>query len=145
MYFTVYTTIICHLQYCRIGVQTTIENVLQITGALILHKIVISFSLGLTLSQSPLGTIKSAICGIFFAAASPFGVGIGLLLSDLEPLNGSLVIGALQGVAAGSFLFVLFMEILPNEFKSGHMHLPKLLSFIVGFGTITFLIFLFPD
>jgi zinc transporter 1/2/3 len=60
-----------------IGVQTTVDSVLQITGALIIHKIVISFSLGLTLSQSPLGTIKSAICGIIFAISSPLGNIIG--------------------------------------------------------------------
>jgi len=128
-----------------IGVQTTVEDVLQITGALILHKIVIAFSLGLTLSQSPLSIYKSVFCGVTFSIASPVGVGIGLLLSNLEALNGSLVVGSLQGMAAGTFLYVVFLEVLPHEFRSGHLHLPKLLSFILGFSTICGVIFLFPD
>ena len=117
----------------------------QITGALIIHKIVIAFSLGFTLSQSPLGMIKSFCCGLIFAIASPFGIGIGLLVTTLESLNGSLVVGALQGMAAGTFLYVVFLEVLPNEFRSGHLHLPKLISFILGFSVICVAILLFPD
>jgi len=118
---------------------------LQITGALILHKVVIAFSFGLTLSQSPLGTVKSAICGFVFAISSPIGIGVGLILTSLEKLNGSLIVGSLQGMAAGTFLYVVFLEVLPHEFRSGHLHLPKLLSFILGFSTICGVIFLFPD
>jgi len=120
-------------------------SLIQITGALILHKIVISFSLGLTLSQSPLGTFKSAVCGFLFAISSPVGIAVGLLLSNMETLNGSLVVGSLQGMAAGTFLYVVFLEVLPHEFRSGHMHLPKLLSFILGFSCICGVIFMFPD
>ncbi|CAL8138176.1 unnamed protein product [Orchesella dallaii] len=128
-----------------IGVQSTVENVLQITGALIIHKIVIAFSLGLTLSQSPLSLVKSAICGLIFALTSPCGIAIGLWITHLESLNGSLVVGSLQGMAAGTFLYVTFLEVLPHEFRSGHLHLPKLLSLILGFAVICGVIFMFPD
>jgi len=117
----------------------------QITGALTIHKIVIAFSLGLTLSQSPLGMLKSILCGLIFAAASPLGVGIGLVVTTLESLDGSLVVGVLQGLAAGSFLYVTFLEVLPHEFRSGHLHLPKLGSFILGFSVICLALLLFPD
>lgn len=117
----------------------------QITGALIIHKIVIAFSLGLTLSQTPLRPLKQASLGLIFALTSPLGIAIGLIITKLESLHGSLLIGSLQGMAAGTFLYVTFLEVLPHEFRSGQMHLPKLLSLIVGFSVICGVIFMFPD
>lgn len=106
---------------------------------------VIAFSLGLTLSQSTLTPGKCGIGAISFAIASPVGIGIGLLLTTLETLQGSLLVGSLQGMAAGTFLYVTFLEVLPHEFRSGHLHLPKLLSFISGFSLICLVLMFFPD
>lgn len=85
------------------------------------------------------------MCGLVFAATSPLGIAIGLLITHLESINGSLLVGSLQGMAAGTFLYVTFLEVLPHEFRSGKMHLPKLLSLILGFTTICGVIFMFPD
>lgn len=116
---------------------------MQLTGAIIIHKLIIAISLGLTLSQCDLKFWKCATCGVIFAAASPLGIAIGLLL---ESIKESLVIGCLQGMAAGTFLYVTFLELLPHEFRSaGHMHLPKLLSLISGFALISTVIYSFPD
>ena len=118
----------------------------QITGALALHKIVIAFSLGLALVQSPLGALKSTLCGLLFAVTSPFGIAIGLGVTLYEgDICGSLIVGSLQGMAAGTFLYVTFLDVLPHEFKNGEFRLPKLLSFIVGFSVIVGALFLFPD
>lgn len=124
------------------NINLNFDSFLQLTGAIIIHKIIIAFSLGLTLSQCDIKLWKSSLCGFIFAAASPLGIAIGLLL---ESNTGSLLIGSLQGMAAGTFLYVTFLELLPHEFRSGHMHLPKLLSLILGFATITAVIFFFPD
>jgi len=128
-----------------IGVQRTMEDVIQITGALIIHKIVIAFSLGLTLSQTEMSSLKSYLCGLLFASATPIGIAVGLVVTEMESINGSLVVGSLQGMAAGTFLYVTFLEVLPNEFRSGTMHLPKLFSFILGFSVICLALFFFPD
>ncbi|CAG7818392.1 unnamed protein product [Allacma fusca] len=129
-----------------IGVQTTKEEVIQITSALAIHKLVIAFSLGLALVQSNIGTMKAVLLGFIFAITSPLGIAVGLGVTLYEKdLDGSLTVGILQGMAAGTFLYVTFLDVLPHEFKHGRFHLPKLLSFIIGFSVICGSLFLFPD
>src|SRR5687768_1466168 len=113
------------------------------TGGIVIHKLVIALSLGLTLSQSSFNMFKSLLLGTVFAISSPIGIAIGLIITN-DNSDSSLVIGCLQGLAAGTFLYVTFLEVLPHEFKSGHLHLSKLFFFILGFSIICVTIYFFP-
>ena len=132
-----------------VGLQTNYEKVLQIFAAITLHKSILAFSLGLNLAQSRLslrGVIQSNLA---FSVTSPIGIGIGLAVVELAPANyiTGLINGILQGLACGTFLYVVFLEILPSEFMGQHSPADRMLrtlSFILGFSTVALLLLLEP-
>ena len=72
--------------------------VLQIFVAVIFHKGIMAFSLGLNLAQARGMTVKYFIAAsLIFSAASPFGMAIGIGISDLkESIMRDLANGVLQ-------------------------------------------------
>lgn len=102
------------------------------------------------------------LTALVFSAATPFGVGVGALISSYcksayatlwslviatcfgvlrrtdSPIpfaqTGSIAIGLMAAVAAGTFIHVAAIEIIPSAFKdSSATQLAKLLSLTVGF------------
>lgn len=129
-----------------VGLQSTAGQVLGIFAALVLHKSILSFSIGMSLVQSRLSTKTCIKSVLFFALASPLGVAVGILITDLWKSNGSyLADGILQGIASGTFLYMTFFEVLPAEFNSSHDRMLKLLMLLLGYGTVTGILFLSDD
>ncbi len=133
-----------------IGLQATRNDVIQISVALLLHKCLIAFSLGVNLVQSKLsmGTIVKG--NLIFSIMSPVGIGIGIAIMDFtaDSVTTTLVNGILQSFACGTFLYIVFFEILPHELNSvGHYpnRMLKVLCLIVGYSTVALLLFLNPD
>jgi len=117
-----------------VGLQTTTETVLGIFGALILHKCIIAFSIGLNLVQSQLGFWAIVRSNAIFCIASPLGILLGILIdqsNDKKATN--LTSGILQGLACGTFLYVTFFEVLPHEFNKPKDRVLKLLFVLLGF------------
>lgn len=129
-----------------VGLQKKSEDVIGIFAALVVHKSVLSFSLGMNLVQSKLthaGVFRSVL---FFSLTAPVGVGIGLAITDLWDSNiSTLVQGILTGIACGTFLYVTFFEVLPAEFNCPDVRLLKVLFLLLGFGTVTGILFLHHD
>ena len=68
-----------------IGLQKSSLTLLQIFIAVIVHKAVMAFSLGLNLSQATGMTVKKYIlASLIFSTASPLGMGLGIWLSHLQ-------------------------------------------------------------
>lgn len=126
-----------------VGLQVTVEQVLSVFGALILHKCIIAFSIGLNLVQSRLSLMKIIGSNAIFCTASPLGIGIGILLVKYEsPFAGELTSGILQGLACGTFLYVTFFEVLPHEFNKPADRELKLLFVVLGFIFVNGVLFL---
>ena len=133
-----------------IGLQKNAASVLGIFAPIILHKSILAFSLGMNLVQTEMslkGVIKS---NIVFCVTAPIGIGIGIAIIDLAPDSDitTLIDGTLQGIACGTFLYIVFFEILPHEFMSVKCYpnrLLKLLFMLLGYCTVTSIIFLQPD
>ena len=86
-----------------IGLQDKSADLRNIFIAVMVHKALIAFSLGLNIAQSDLSSknfiIKSSIV---FSLASPLGVIVGILMSDLPPsLPSDICNGFLQCVTGG--------------------------------------------
>ena len=121
-----------------VGLLTDVDTLIQLLIALLLHKSILSFALGVKLVDGGMkaGFIIKGI--VIFAAMAPIGVGVGLaVLTSFSKVASLFCSGILQGLATGSFLYVTFFEILPEEFtiqsrQKGY----KLLSVVVGFLTI---------
>lgn len=129
-----------------VGLQPDSGNVLGIFAALVLHKSILSFSIGMNLVQSRLSTKICIRAILFFSITAPIGVGIGIVITDLwDTIGASLADGILQGIACGTFLYMTFFEVLPPEFNNSQDRLLKLLVLILGYGTVTAILFLSDD
>lgn len=60
------------------------------------------------------------------------GIGIGIILSNVENQE-NVVCVALQGMAAGTLLYVVFFEVLARERDNNHSGVWQLLAILVGF------------
>ena len=133
-----------------IGLQPTTQSVLAIFLPVALHKSILAFALGMNLTLSKL-SVKSIIrSNLTFSVTSPIGIFIGLMIVDFAPASNrtDIMNGVMQSVACGTFLFVVFFEILPHEFM-GRRHYPhrllKTLALVLGYATVALLLFLDED
>lgn len=126
-----------------VGLQSTAQSVIDIFTALILHKCVLAFSLGLNLIQSDLSLFGMLKSNLIFSIMSPLGIGIGMGITDGDSNHSTaLAAGLLQGIACGTFIYVTFFEVLPHEMNSSQDRLLKVLCLIVGFSAVCGLLML---
>jgi len=120
-----------------IGLQDNAGQFLSIVIAVMVHKTVIAFSLGLNIAQSDLNFKSFIISNIIFSLASPLGVGVGILMTDLpQSLMRDICNGILQGIAGGTFLYITFFDVLPPALNGSGNRFLKVLSVILGFACI---------
>ncbi|KAJ7307305.1 hypothetical protein JRQ81_009311 [Phrynocephalus forsythii] len=114
------------LEGLAVGLQEDGGRALEICLALLIHKGVIAFSLGLKLLQGRLRPRAVAGSLVLFSLMSPLGLGLGVALTEsaAAPLH-RLSRSVLEGLAAGSFVYVTFMEILPHELGASEQRILK--------------------
>lgn len=61
------------------------------------------------------------------------GIGIGIILSDLDSNQENITCVVLQGMAAGTLLYVVFFEVLSRERDNRHSGIWQLLAILAGF------------
>lgn len=124
-----------------IGLQSEADALYSLFFAVIVHKSVMAFSLGMTIAQSMMSTKSLLISVSVFTVASPVGIIIGIIISSLEKsLGRDVTNGVLQGIAGGTFLYITFFEVLPHEFNKPGNRLWKVFSVFVGVLAIGILI-----
>ena len=66
--------------------------------------------------------------------ASPLGIMVGILMTGLPPsLPNDICNGVLQCLAGGTFIYITFFEVLPNELNAPGNRLQKVIFVILGF------------
>jgi len=132
-----------------VGMVYEVPALLQICGALLIHKTVIGLSLGVRLVQSRLKKFTVVICCLIFAGQILVGGFLGIALIDIlnkeSQATSHLVSGLLQAVACGTFLYITCFEILPHELNQKGSRPLKMCLLLIGFGLIAFFVGLFPD
>uniref|UniRef100_A0A8R1TRX7 Uncharacterized protein n=1 Tax=Onchocerca volvulus TaxID=6282 RepID=A0A8R1TRX7_ONCVO len=132
-----------------LGLVGGMNEIMQIFFALLLHKTVIGFSLGVRLVQSALSSTAAFIWSTVFAAQIIVGGFGGIAILDFvsrgSPLVASKVSFVAQAITCGTFLYITCFEILPREFHQHQLRIAKLFSLITGFTLIAILIALFPS
>ena len=142
-----------------IGIQDTSGQLLTIFTAVMSHKALMAFSLGLNIAQSELNIRSFVISNILFSLAGPIGIGIGIGISDLPPslvsdICNSVLQGKIHwsrpfiiiddfnvlGVAGGTFLYITFFEVLPHELNVPSRRLTKLVCVLLGFTVLAILL-----
>ncbi|KFM69124.1 Zinc transporter ZIP1, partial [Stegodyphus mimosarum] len=128
-----------------IGLQASAENVIRILLAVLIHKCILAFTLGLNLSHSKLKKGSIVKGNIFFSLTSPIGIVIGVVVIDfVKGLSMLVTSGVLQGLAAGTFLYVTFFEVLPHELNSSEDRMVKMACLLLGFSVVSLLLTFLP-
>ena len=124
-----------------IGLQKDLGQLMSLFLAVIGHKGIMAFSLGLTLAQANLNFRQYFLAILVFSAASPLGMGIGIAVSEHQNLAADIANGVLQGIAGGTFLYITFFEVLPHEFRDSNNRMLKIMAILIGYGCICGLLF----
>lgn len=126
-----------------VGLQEGSTQALEICLALLIHKGAIAFSLSFKLLQSRLRARAVAGCLILFSIMSPLGIGLGVVLTEapVVVLHG-LSRSVLEGLAAGTFVYITFLEILPHELSSSEQRILKVIVLLAGFAVVTGILFI---
>ncbi|XP_066557700.1 zinc transporter ZIP1 [Amia ocellicauda] len=125
-----------------IGLQTTESKVLEICTAILVHKSIIVFSLSVKLVQSAVRPLWVAAYVVVFALMSPLGIAVGIGVIEAQLAAGALIQAVLEGLAAGTFIYITFLEILPHELNSPQWQLLKVVFILLGFTVMAGLCFL---
>ena len=84
------------------------------------HKALMAFSLGLNLAQADLGSSTFLLSTAVFTLASPLGIGVGILMSDLPPSTaGDIFNGVLQGTAQSAHSSQKLDPVFPPQVLPG--------------------------
>ncbi|ETE61967.1 Zinc transporter ZIP2, partial [Ophiophagus hannah] len=116
-----------------IGVQKETTDTIQLCLAVLIHKAIMGFSLSLKLVQSSTKLQWRILYLVVFALMSPIGISVGIGVSLFNGDGSGLAQAVLEGVSAGTFLYVTFLEILPYELGSHESPFTKFLFISLGF------------
>ncbi|XP_007949323.1 zinc transporter ZIP2 [Orycteropus afer afer] len=123
-----------------VGLQPTVAATLQLCLAVLAHKGLVVFGVGLRLIQIGTRPRWAVFSILALALMSPVGLALGLAVARGDPDGGQgLAQAVLEGVAAGTFLYVTFLEILPRELAAPEAPLAKWGCFIAGFTFMAFI------
>ncbi|KAM5235873.1 zinc transporter ZIP2 [Ctenodactylus gundi] len=117
-----------------VGLQPTVAATVQLCLAVLAHKGLVVFGVALRLMKTGTGTRWTIFSILSLALMSPLGLGLGLTIAAGDSSEGKgLAQAVLEGVAAGTFLYVTFLEILPRELSSHEIPLAKWGCVAIGF------------
>ncbi|KAH0568898.1 uncharacterized protein LOC123274998 isoform X1 [Cotesia glomerata] len=118
-----------------VGLEPSIASVVYLAAAIATHKLVIAFCVGMELYVT--GASTRTVLGYMsvFSLVTPLGIVSGLALgyfkNDSDNLGTTPTI--LQGMAAGTLLYVVFFEVLARERANEKSGLLQLAAIVAGF------------
>ena len=116
--------------------------------AVSVHKSIVSFTAGVRFTESLSCWRHVLLFVTVMALSSPVGVTVGLLVTDLGGRGTGtteVAVAGVQGLAAGTFIYVAFIEVLPSHLSahSARTHdgrrLIKIAAVVLGFSCISLL------
>ncbi|CAF93857.1 unnamed protein product, partial [Tetraodon nigroviridis] len=130
------------LEGLAVGLLEDGREVLEVCLALSVHKSLVAASLAFQLRQGRLRRSAVASCLLMFAAMSPLGIGVGMGLTETKmSARHQLARSALEGLATGTFVYVTFMEVVPQQLQSTASRIPKVAAMLLGFAAVTAALF----
>ncbi|XP_037358859.1 zinc transporter ZIP2-like [Talpa occidentalis] len=123
-----------------VGLQPTVASTVQLCLAVLAHKWVEVFGVGLQLVRTGTQSRWAMFSILSLALMSPMGLAVGLAVAQGDAEGGrGLAQAVLEGVAAGTFLYVTFLEILPQELAGSEIPLAKWACVAAGFAFMAFI------
>lgn len=123
-----------------LGLQPSAQQVLTLLAVILVHKAIISFTVGIRFAESMHSIRRTVVALLVLSITAPVGVAIGTAVTETgqQSLATDVASAVLQGLATGTFLYVTFFEVLLDQMKDDYNVL-KVLAVIVGFACITVL------
>ncbi|XP_049444233.1 zinc transporter ZIP3-like [Epinephelus fuscoguttatus] len=106
------------------------------------HETLAAVALGVSVAKASLSMKDAVKLGVTVSLMIPLGMVVGMGIESTQTLAGSVVSVVLQGLAAGTFLFVTFFEILSRELDDKQDRLLKVLFLILGYTALAALVFI---
>lgn len=119
-----------------LGLQDEVGKLVNLFIGVLVHECLVSFAMGISLAKQNLkvGTIIKV--SLLLCSMIPVGNVVGIAIGVVHTFAGSLTSAILQAIAAGTFLYVIFLEILPAEINDPHDRLLKVFFLFFGFGLV---------
>lgn len=134
---SLFTIIALSLHECVEGVAVGLEkceySAWYLCMAITMHKIIIAFCIGLEMVYSNTRRSLVHVYMFVFSATTPLGIAIGMLFQYGSDGIASPVMVVLQGLAAGTLLYVVYFEILNKYIQPGFAHVSAILFGFVLF------------
>ncbi|VDN02559.1 unnamed protein product [Thelazia callipaeda] len=130
------------------GVQQTMFSVTALFLGIIVHKSIVTFSIGMTLVKTHSKKLYFVLfLVVIVSLTAPIGGLVGILLesADIGDKSQNTVTAIATSIANGTFLYITFFEILFVEQVRGAHELEKWLSTLIGFVIIAVLMFFEPS
>lgn len=124
------------LEGAAMGAERTVSDTFHIFIAIAAHKGLAAYALGSSLVDSKADAQRYWAVVLFFVFATPVGIFLGYLVSEVASGDGTASISAL---AAGTFLYVAAMEVIPKELATHDRWFAKLIALMTGFGAMSML------
>ncbi|KTG33214.1 hypothetical protein cypCar_00021080 [Cyprinus carpio] len=107
-----------------------------------IHETLAAVALGVNIAKAGISLRDASKLAVTVSLMIPLGIGIGMGIQTVQHLAESIISVVLQGLAAGTFLFITFFEILSRELEDKHDRLLKVLFLILGYSVLAGLVFI---
>jgi solute carrier family 39 (zinc transporter), member 1/2/3 len=137
-------SLIIHSVFEGIALGSTNEekSFYELFFAIIIHKSIIAFSVGLKLMSVSNQRVLYCACALL-SIGTPLGILVVVTMQELLPHNrtATIIHEILRAFACGTFFYITFFDILPHELNisSAHRHSPSLLKVLFIFLGFTFI------
>lgn len=128
-----------------IGLQEDLYKLINLAVGISVHECLVAFALGINLARQNLARSTIVKLCLLFSVTIPIGIGIGMGVGGIHNFVTTLISAILQALTAGTFVYVIFVEILPSEIDRNRDRLLKVLVMFIGFCIISGLGFIMKD
>ncbi|NXH40548.1 S39A3 protein, partial [Dicaeum eximium] len=123
-----------------LGLQEDGSRVVSLFLGVAVHETLVAVALGISMAKATLPLRDAAKLAAAVCLMIPLGIGAGMGIESSRNAAGSVASLLLQGVAAGTFLFVTFFEILAKELEDKSHRLLKVLCLVLGYAALAGLV-----
>lgn len=125
-----------------LGLQEDGAQLVRLFVGVAIHETLAAVALGVSVAKTCVGMRRALQLGGALSLMIPLGVVLGMLIESAQTLAATVASVLLQGLAAGTFLFITFFEILSRELEDKQDRLLKVLFLILGYSTLALLVFI---
>lgn len=123
-----------------LGAQSTLSGMLIVFAAIMAHKGMAGFALGVSYFRAGSSWRKTAPPAVFFSSMTPLGILAGTTIDTLVSSNGRQIFeAAFDSVGAGTFMYIATLDIIRTEFELPGDQWQKWLLASLGFGFMALL------